>query len=311
MLGDKNYYRIMLGGKSVFAKECYEGNFIGTDFGIDIDLTDKLPDNWREFNRNLIPYYLQKRPDKSKVTAGLACGATYTVAKGLQIGDIVLCPDGNGHYLIGEIASAYFYYAGEILPHRRSVKWYPQSIARADMSQGLKNSTGSIGTVSNITKYADEIKNFITDNVPSELAVTDKTVEDPSVFELEKHLEDFMVHNWSQTSLGQNYDIYEVDGELIGQQYPCDTGRIDILAISKDKKTLLVVELKRGRASDVVVGQTQRYMGYVLEELLEEGQTVRGVIIASEDDKRIRMALRVAPNIDFYRYEVSFKLFKS
>jgi len=37
---------------------------------------------------------------------------------------------------------------------------------------------------------------------------------------------------------------------------------IDILAVSKDQKELLVVELKKGRASDVVVGQIQRYMGF-------------------------------------------------
>jgi restriction system protein len=66
-------------------------------------------------------------------------------------------------------------------------------------------------------------------------------------FALEKHLEEFLVQNWQQTELGKNYDIYQEDGEIIGQQYPSDTGPIDILAISKDKKELLVVELKKGR----------------------------------------------------------------
>ncbi len=51
-------------------------------------------------------------------------------------------------------------------------------------------------------------------------------------------------------------------------------------------------------------------MGYVLEELAEEGQTVKDVIIALEEDLRIKRALKVAQNIDFYRYQVSFKLFK-
>ena len=111
--------------------------------------------------------------------------------------------------------------------------------------------------------------------------------------------------------LGRNYDIYQEDGELIGRQYSTDTGFIDILAISKDKRELLVVELKKGRASDSVVGQIQRYMGYVLEELVEEGQTVRGIIIALEEDNRIRRALAVAPNIEFYKYQVNFRLFKS
>jgi restriction system protein len=82
------------------------------------------------------------------------------------------------------------------------------------------------------------------------------------------------------------------------------------LGLSKDKKELLVVELKKGRASDAVVGQIQRYMGYVQEELAEKNQKVRGVIIALEDDLRIQRALKVTQNIEFYRYEVSFRLFK-
>jgi restriction system protein len=85
---------------------------------------------------------------------------------------------------------------------------------------------------------------------------------------------------------------------------------MDILAIKKDKSELLVVELKKGRASDVVVGQTLRYMGYAAEELAESNQKVRGVIIALDDDKRIKRALSVSPNIDFFRYQISFKLLK-
>ncbi len=93
--------------------------------------------------------------------------------------------------------------------------------------------------------------------------------------------------------------------------YQTDTGPVDILSLSaKTKKTLLVVELKRGRASDTVVGQIQQYMGYVNDELREPEQQVKGVIIALEDDIRIRRALSVAPNIEFYRYQVSFRLFK-
>ncbi len=150
----------------------------------------------------------------------------------------------------------------------------------------------------------------MTGNRPATLISTDETVEDPSVFALEQHLEDFLVHNWSQTELGKNYDIYEEDGELVGQQYPTDTGDIDILAISKDKKELLVVELKKGRVSDSVVGQIQRYMGYVIDELAEKDQKVKGIIIALEDDLRIKRALKVANNIEFYRYHVSFNLFR-
>ena len=35
------------------------------------------------------------------------------------------------------------------------------------------------------------------------------------------------------------------------------------------------------------------------------------VIIALDDDKRLRRALQIAQGIDFYRYEVKFKLIPS
>lgn len=306
----KNYYRIMLGKKSVFAKEAHDGNFIGAGWLEDEDLTKKLSDNWREFNSEFIPLYLEKNPDKTKVGAGLACGMLYTFAKGILIGDIVLCPDGQGNYFVGEVIGDYEYFKGTSLPHRRNVHWYAKTISRAEMSEALQNSTGSIGTVSNITKHAAEIETFISGSRPASIFSTDETIEDPSIFALEKHLEDFLIQNWHHTELGKHYDVYEEEGEMVGQQYPSDTGPIDILAISKDKKKLLVVELKKGRASDVVVGQIQRYMGYVKDELAEEGQVVCGAIIAFEDDIKIHRALSVATNIDFYTYKIHFELNK-
>ena len=124
-------------------------------------------------------------------------------------------------------------------------------------------------------------------------------------------MEDFLVKNWKQLDIGKKYDIFEEDGVLVGQQYPSDTGPIDILAISKNKKQILVIELKRGRASDIVVGQIQRYMGYVQDELLEPGQQVKGIIIGLEADNRLKRALSVCQNIEFYRYQIDFKLIKS
>lgn len=307
----KRYYRVMLGKKSMFAKECFDGNYIGANFGIKQDLTNHLPEDWRSFNKDFIPVYIQEHPDKGRVAAGLACGFLYTIAKGIQEGDVVLCPNGEGRYHVGIINGPYQYSPNTNLPHRRPVKWLDQMIDRADMSTDLKNSTGAIGTVSRIDSYADEIESLIGGSKPQTITTNDPTIEDPSVFALEKHLEDFLVANWSSTDLGKEFDIYAEDGEISGQQFPTDTGPIDILAISKDKKRLLVVELKKGRASDAVVGQIQRYMGFVKDELAEDGQTVEGIIIALEDDNRVRRALSVANNITFYRYQVSFKLAKA
>lgn len=309
----KNYYRVMLGQKSVYAEECFAGNFIGTDFGINQDLTNKLPDKLQGFNKEFIPIYLVSHPEKTKIGAGLACGALWTVSKGIQTGDVVLCPDGTGKYRVGEVSGGYTYEPGKILFHRRPVKWLNVAIDREDMSEGLQSSTGVPLTVvgpTAITNYRQEIEHLLGNTAPLPITIGGVEIEDQSSFALEKHLEDFLVQNWAQTELGQDYDIYKEDGEPFGKQYPTDTGPLDILAVSKDKKRLLVVELKKGRASDAVVGQTLRYMGYVQNELAEDGQSVHGAIIAHEDDQRIRRALSMTPNIVFYRYQVSFKLVK-
>ena len=299
----------MLGRGSIHAEECRTGNFIGTDFDIHQDLTKRLPDEWRAFNKDFIPVYLAVHPQKNNIGAGLACGALWTVSKGIQKGDMVLCPDGTGKYLVGEVSGGYYYEPGKVLFHRRPVTWLNVTIDRIAMSDALRHSTGSIGTVSNITQHHEEIEKLIGGVSAPKLISTDSTVEDPSAFALEEHLEDFLVENWSHVELGKDYDIYEEDGEK-AQQYQTDTGPLDILAISKDKKRLLVVELKKGRASDAVVGQTLRYMSFVQDELAEDDQAVLGVIIAHDDDQRLRRALTMTPNISFYRYQVSFKLVK-
>lgn len=308
----KKYYRVMLGAKSAYAALCREQGFIGADYQIAQDLSADLSDNWRDFNQKYRPIFLVAHPEKTMIGAGLACGALWTVAKGLQKGDMVLCPNGSGTYFVGEVSSDYFYVPGQPLPHRRSVNWLAQTILRDDMSDALKNSTGSIGTVSTITPHAVEIEKLLGVQINDPvLAASDPDVEDAAAFAMEKHLEDFLVKNWAQTELGKDYDIYTEDGEPVGQQYPTDTGPMDLLAVKKDKSELLVVELKRGKASDVVVGQVLRYMGFVKEDLAEPHQAVRGAIIALEDDLRIRRALAVTPSIQFFRYQISFKLLKA
>ena len=101
----------------------------------------------------------------------------------------------------------------------------------------------------------------------------------------------------------------DCDGDdLVGQQYRTDTGRIDILAIKKDASEYLVIELKKGRPSDSVVGQIARYIGFIEAEVADENQEVKGAIIALDDDLRVRRALQVMPTVKFYRYEIQFRL---
>ena len=308
----RSYFQVRLGKANIYATECLSRGYIGTSWFEEINLEKILQESadWRSFNREMIPIYMKTHPETKKVAAGLFCGFTFTVAKSLVAGDIVLSPMGDNQYLVGEIAGDYSYVPNTDIPHRRKVNWLKNRLNGADFTMELKNSSGSIGTVTNLGKYAIEIDRLIAGNPTSTVYSTNADVEDASMFALEKHLEDFLVANWSSTDLSKNYDIYEAEGELIGQQFPTDTGPIDILAISKDKSELLVIELKKGKVSDVVVGQTQRYMGYVQTELAESNQKVKGLIIGLDDDLRLRRALSVTQNIDFYRYQVSFKLSK-
>jgi len=92
----KNYYRIMLWRKGLYTKQALAGNFIGADLKIKFDLSGKLSDNWREFNKALIPIYLENNPEKTKVAAGLVCGNLWTLCKGINIGDIVLIHNDKG-----------------------------------------------------------------------------------------------------------------------------------------------------------------------------------------------------------------------
>jgi restriction system protein len=307
----RNFYKVMLGQGSREADACRVHGFLGTDYDVRVDLTGLLPENWREFNAEWLPRLLPLY--KSKIAAGLAAGNLWTVSKGIAIGDIVLSPTGVSNELMaGEITSDYHYVPEGPLHHRRSVRWLPGVIKRDELSSDLRSSLGSGGTVVRLERHSEEILRAIGDVPPHQtLFSTDATVEDATQFAMEKYLEEFLIDNWGHTDLGREFDIYSENGEQVGRQFQTDTGPMDILAISKDKKKILVVELKKGRASDSVVGQVQRYMGYVLELLAEPNQEVHGVIIALEDDLKIQRALKVTRNIEFYRYIINFKLEKT
>ena len=305
----KNFYQLRLGQGAKYFSECFSGGYVGVGWFAGVDLAKALNNSpeWRMFNKIMIPVYLIDYPDRSKVAAGLACGATYTVCKSLLLGDIVICPKGDGTYAVGEVASDYLYVQNANLPHRRKVNWRSGFLERTNFSTELSNSVGSINTLANINHHSSEIESLIGDKPVVKVFTQDEDIESTSQFVFEEHLEEFLIKNWSQTELSQRYELFEEFGET-GQQYPTDTGPIDILAISKDKKEILVIELKRGRASDKVVGQIQRYMGYVKDELAEEGQTVKGMIIGYKGDTKLKRALSVASNIEFYRYSIGFEL---
>src|SRR5206468_2672784 len=81
---------------------------------------------------------------------------------------------------------------------------------------------------------------------------------------LEKQLEDFLAANLAMLEPG--LELYRDEDGREGKQYPTDVGVIDLLC-HRPGGGLHVIELKRGRTSDVTVGQLSRYMGWVLKNL--------------------------------------------
>ena len=93
-----------------------------------------------------------------------------------------------------------------------------------------------------------------------------------------------------EETIVKNPEILEVGLKLIGSQYKTSVGLIDILF--KDRQdSFVVVELKRGKGSDKVVGQIQRYMAWVNENLTQT-KSVRGIIVVKEIDKKLNYAIK-------------------
>lgn len=303
----KSYWLVRLGRGNAFAREGYEENFVGVGFLHGVDLTPFAGHDFRRFQEEMVPRLKHDNPEKSKVALGLNSGNLWTVVCGMKVADIVVVPMGDGVFQMGEVIGGYRYRPDSRLPHQREVRWVG-SFNKAGISKPLANSIGSIMTAFNVTKHQKELEGLMGGEDSKAVTASDETVESIEDFGIESHLEDFLIHNWGKTELGKDYDIYEEDGEQIGQQYVTEIGRIDILAKSKRGKEWLIVELKKGRSSDVVIGQLLRYMGYVKQNLAEAGEEVTGMIVAGEDDERLRYALSVTRDVRYMVYRVHFRL---
>lgn len=135
------------------------------------------------------------------------------------------------------------------------------------------------------------------------------SVENEQRFGLERHLHEFLRDNWSHLEVGREWALYQEPGdEEAGYEYPCDVGRIDLLAKHKTQPRWLVVELKRNQTSDQTVGQLLRYIGWVKLHLAEDRDEVHGMIICREADAALRYALSTVPNVKLRLYEVEFHL---
>lgn len=127
-------------------------------------------------------------------------------------------------------------------------------------------------------------------------------------FALELYLEEFIVTNWDLIDWGRRLEIWDDGAGQAGHQLKTPVGRLDLLARDLDSGELVVIELKRGKTSDQVVGQAARYIGWVRQHLAAPDQTVSGIIIAGEFDDRLRYAASAVPGLSVRAYQVSFAL---
>jgi RecB family endonuclease NucS len=87
---------------------------------------------------------------------------------------------------------------------------------------------------------------------------------------LEKDLINYLASDPSQIENGLELKEKEYDTKTVGH--------IDLLCTDKNRD-FVVVETKKGKDSDKVVGPIQRYMGWINRNLAKSGENVRGIII--------------------------------
>lgn len=122
-------------------------------------------------------------------------------------------------------------------------------------------------------------------------------------FALEAHLRDFLACNLEQIEPGLS--LFQAQGRT-GMEYPVDGGRIDILAVDREKR-YVVIELKLTQGRNKALGQLLYYMGWV-DQKLGRGERCRGVVIASEISPELAVAVSRAPGVALYRYRMNFVL---
>jgi restriction system protein len=79
---------------------------------------------------------------------------------------------------------------------------------------------------------------------------------------------------------------------------------MDLLCKDRNGNSVVVVELKKGRKGDEVVGQILRYIGWMMNNLKTD---VRGVIVINEPDDRLDYAvvpLKKIIGVKYYRVKL-------
>jgi restriction system protein len=305
---EKNYWAIQMGEQGAYAEDAYQNNYISIGWTeVDIDLNDFADLSRYDFFNKIRTLMQKAYPDGGANAVGQYTGQLFRFSNQMKIGDIVVLKQlTEGKITLGVIESDYLYKKIETQSnynHQRKIKWI-KSIEVENISQEFRNTIGSIMTVFNVSTHAEEIDGLIGENKFKDLGT-----ENVQEFGLETHLENFIVKNWNSIGLSGKYKIFENEEGKNGQQYVIeDIGRIDVLAKSHDDKEWLVIELKKGKEDDRVVGQVLKYMGWIQKNEAKNGEKVKGLIITKERNEKLMCALETLEHVSLMTYLVDFKL---
>jgi hypothetical protein len=79
---------------------------------------------------------------------------------------------------------------------------------------------------------------------------------------------------------------------------------------SSDKGYYVIIELKRGRTADKVIGQVSRYVGFVSSSLAEL-KKVRAIIVGRNIDRNLFYCVKAqAYKVNLYEFEYQVKFEK-
>ncbi|NYI42620.1 hypothetical protein [Demequina lutea] len=106
------YFRVSVGKDAAYLADALANNYVGTGWMINIDLTGQFADDWREFNKRFIPTLKETDHIESNVTAGLACGMTWTLGYTVSEGDVILVPTGQSSYRVARVTGPYTFTPG-------------------------------------------------------------------------------------------------------------------------------------------------------------------------------------------------------
>lgn len=123
----------------------------------------------------------------------------------------------------------------------------------------------------------------------------------------------YLEENLLRTYLAKNLELIEDGLQLYvdafgndGVEYPTDFGAIDILAVDKQGK-FIVIEINTDRFTDVSSGKILKYRNWVRRHLAS-GKKVCGYLIGSEIPEHIRYSLADCEEIYLREYDLSIKL---